>query len=71
MTNENAYFDEDDYLLVYPERLKTTPSPGIIQNYGIGYSLMWIENDVLYVINNLQVFKPIGSEILLKYLTKL
>ncbi|MFZ3151339.1 MAG: hypothetical protein WA116_06625 [Anaerolineaceae bacterium] len=40
LTEENAYIDDADYLWVYPEYTKDTPTSGIIQNYGIGYSLV-------------------------------
>jgi len=63
--NESEYLSDEDYAWAYPEFTKDTPVPGIFQNYGVGYLLMWIQNDVLYVINNMLSRVPISSKVLL------
>jgi|LSQX01.3.fsa_nt_gb hypothetical protein len=63
--NESEYLSDEDYAWAYPEFTKDTPVPGIFQNYGVGYLLMWIQNDVLYIINNFQSRVPTSSKVLL------
>ncbi|MFZ3071504.1 MAG: hypothetical protein WA110_10340 [Anaerolineaceae bacterium] len=68
---QNLYTHDDDYLWVNPEYTTETPNPGIIQKYDIGFCIMWIEKDVLYVINNMQNSSSFGPGVLLKLLIKL